>query len=315
MGAPRGAPRPRARTSCPAREHDAPTDGRVARATGHDDRRRTEPPERPMIGRTARMRHPPQRARIRPCTTPPVRRPLEAWRPEPGARSTRGSSPSCQWALARDGEVIAGDTVGEVPGRRRSRYVIYSCTKAVVRPGLAAARPRGPCASTTEWRARPRVRHQRQGGHHRRAGPAPHRRLPPRRSTRAGWGSREDRLEAFARGGSTGSPAPGFEYHATSAHWVLAELLERIDGDRLPPVVARRVIEPARAPGPRPRRARRRGPGGHRPARNVGEPPTAAEWQEALGIDGFDVGEVTDEALVAVPRPEALPAACPEAAA
>ena len=37
-----------------------------------------------------------------------------------------GLLPSCQWALALDGEVIAGATVGEVPAGESSRYIIYS---------------------------------------------------------------------------------------------------------------------------------------------------------------------------------------------
>src|SRR5688500_14782490 len=43
-----------------------------------------------------------------------------------------GLLPACQWALARDGEVIAGETVGDVPAGDDSRFVIYSATKAVV---------------------------------------------------------------------------------------------------------------------------------------------------------------------------------------
>ena len=38
----------------------------------------------------------------------------------------------------------------------------------------------------------------------------------------------------------------------------------------------------------------------------VGEPPTAAEWEEVLGVPGFDLGEVTDDALVQLSRPEAV---------
>jgi len=40
--------------------------------------------------------------------------------------------------------------------------------------------------------------------------------------------------------------------------------------------------------------------------RNVGEPATAEEWKAALGISGFDVGEVTDEALAYFAQPEAI---------
>ena len=43
-----------------------------------------------------------------------------------------GLLPSAQWALALDGKVVAGETVGDAPAGDDSRYVIYSCTKAVV---------------------------------------------------------------------------------------------------------------------------------------------------------------------------------------
>jgi hypothetical protein len=36
-----------------------------------------------------------------------------------------GLLPSSQWALALDGKVVAGETVGDAPAGDDSRYVIY----------------------------------------------------------------------------------------------------------------------------------------------------------------------------------------------
>jgi CubicO group peptidase (beta-lactamase class C family) len=41
------------------------------------------------------------------------------------------------------------------------------------------------------------------------------------------WNDRDKRLEAFGRWRLNWEPGSRFEYHATSAHWVLAEIIER----------------------------------------------------------------------------------------
>jgi CubicO group peptidase (beta-lactamase class C family) len=126
----------------------------------------------------------------------------------------------------------------------------------------------------------------------------------------ASWASREKRLEAFGRWRLNWEPGTRFEYHATSAHWVLAELLERIDGVDFRQAISRRVIEPLglealRLGVPEDAQADVALP------RTVGEPPTVDEWREALGIDGYEVGEVTDDALLLFTRAEALASGLP----
>src|SRR6266581_2172725 len=44
------------------------------------------------------------------------------------------------------------------------------------------------------------------------------------------WVDRDRRLDAFARWRLNWEPGTAHEYHATSAHWVLSELIERISG-------------------------------------------------------------------------------------
>ena len=49
-----------------------------------------------------------------------------------GARWTTASCPPASGRWPLDGEVIAGETVGDVPAGDDTRFVIYSATKAVV---------------------------------------------------------------------------------------------------------------------------------------------------------------------------------------
>jgi CubicO group peptidase (beta-lactamase class C family) len=222
-----------------------------------------------------------------------------------------GLLPSCQWALALDGEVIAGATVGEVPAGESSRYIIYSCTKAVVASAIWQVLAEG--SLRLDERVGDRIPEFATNGKEGitveqvllHTSGFPHAPLPL-----ADWGSREARLRAFSKWRLNWEPGTAFEYHATSAHWVLAELLERIDGVDFRAAVQRRVIEPLGL------RSLRLGvpedqQGDIALPRTVGEPPTPQEWQEALGVAGFDLGEVTDEALIAMAAPPSLAAGVP----
>ncbi len=58
------------------------------------------------------------------------------------------------------------------------------------------------------------------------------------------WDNRERRLERFARWRLNWEPGTKFEYHATSAHWVLAELIERRTGKDFRAYVRERILDP-----------------------------------------------------------------------
>lgn len=67
----------------------------------------------------------------------------------------------------------------------------------------------------------------------------------PRAPLRALDGAdRERRLEAFARWRLNWEPGSRYEYHPTSAHWVLAEIIERRGGMDFREFIRGRVIEP-----------------------------------------------------------------------
>jgi CubicO group peptidase (beta-lactamase class C family) len=222
-----------------------------------------------------------------------------------------GLLPSSQWALALDGKVVAGETVGDAPAGDDSRYVIYSCTKAVVASAiwqlLAEGSLRlsdrvGDLVPEFATNGKEAITVEQVLLH---TSGFPHAPMAPRR-----WSDRDARLEAFSQWRLNWEPGSRFEYHPTSAHWVLAELLERIDGEDFRAVVRRRVLQPLGLDAlglgvPAAEQAELARP------TLVGEPPTAAEWEAVLGIPGFDVGEVTDEALVQLSRPEAVEAGVP----
>ena len=114
------------------------------------------------------------------------------------------------------------------------------------------------------------------------------------------WNTRQGRLEAFARWRLNWEPGSTYEYHPTSAHWVLAELIERITGTDFRDVVEERVTAPHGLP-------RVLGVTDDAPVArlvSVGEPATPEEIKAAFGVDELPVTEVTPEALLAFNQPE-----------
>ncbi len=58
------------------------------------------------------------------------------------------------------------------------------------------------------------------------------------------WETREGRLRSFSDWRLNWEPGTKFEYHATSLHWVLAEIIERRTGVEFKQFVRERIIEP-----------------------------------------------------------------------
>ena len=127
------------------------------------------------------------------------------------------------------------------------------------------------------------------------------------------WGDRQqglalDRFAEFLRGGVGFAWAPGtrFEYHPTSAHWVLGEIIERLSGQDIRTFFDERIAQPLGLPlikigEPADRQ------GDINTLYGVGEPPTSDELEKATGIKGLDLasllGEVTQDALLSFNQP------------
>ncbi|MBN9494044.1 beta-lactamase family protein [bacterium] len=58
------------------------------------------------------------------------------------------------------------------------------------------------------------------------------------------WDNRERRLQRFAQWRLNWEPGSRFEYHATSAHWVLAEIIERRTGVDFRRYIRQRLLDP-----------------------------------------------------------------------
>lgn len=240
-----------------------------------------------------------------------------------------GLLPSCQLALARDGEVVVDVTLGDATPD--SRYVIFSCTKAVT--GAAIWRLLGDGRLELDTRVsevipefatndkdRVTVRHlltHTSGFPHAPLGPP-------------AWDTSEGRRAAFARWRLTFEPGTAFEYHPTAAHWVLAELLQAVTGvdfrraildEVLAPLDCTRIqvglVPDATSPGADAADALADAADAFadvRPVTLVGQSPTPDELEAAIGlrIDLAElVGEVTDDAKAAFSDPAALAAGVP----
>ncbi len=139
-----------------------------------------------------------------------------------------GLLPSCQLAVARNGEVFAFESFGEAPA---PRYVIFSITKALVASAIWLLVSEEALAYETRVadlipgfgdndKGRVTVDHLLL---HTAGFP----RAPMRPEEGADPGQR---LERFRSWRLDWEPGTRTEYHATSAYWVLADVIERASG-------------------------------------------------------------------------------------
>jgi CubicO group peptidase (beta-lactamase class C family) len=216
-----------------------------------------------------------------------------------------GLLPSCQLALARDGQVAWTTTLGDAASG--SRYVVYSATKAVVASAawlLIGERLLDPAERVADivpefgTNEKENISVEQVMLHTSGFPRAP---LGPR-----DWGDRESRLRVFAKWRTNWEPGARYEYHPTSAHWVLAEIIERRTGEDYRSFVRRRVIEPLGL-----RDMQLGALDGEPPITNVnapvrtGEPVSPDELEAVLGIRELPVTEVTPEALLQFASPQA----------
>jgi CubicO group peptidase (beta-lactamase class C family) len=149
-----------------------------------------------------------------------------------------GVLPSAQVAVARRGRIAGVRTFGsavqggvEKPATDGTLYCIYSCTKAVVGVAVWALLEDG--LLRLEERVAEIIPEFATNGKdvitveqvllH--TGGFPRAPFHP-----DGWSDRAKLHEAFARWRLTWEPGSRYEYHATSAHWVLAAIIERRTG-------------------------------------------------------------------------------------
>jgi len=212
-----------------------------------------------------------------------------------------GVLPSCQVSLAMDGEIVVEEAFGDATVA--TRYAVYSATKPFVAAAVWQLISEG--AVDVDRRAAEYVPEFATNGKdvvtveqvmlHTAGFPQAPLRHPL-------WATSAGRREAFARWRLNWEPGTAYEYHPTSAHWVLAEIVNTVTGLDYRDVVADRVTAPLGLP-----RVLGLAPGqqaGIAPVEVWGEPVDPDELEAAIGVRQIDVGEVTDEALLAFNEPD-----------
>lgn len=216
-----------------------------------------------------------------------------------------GRVPAAQLAIGLDGEVVHTATFGDADDDLR--FAVFSVTKAVIAAVVWQLLAEGSLEVDTpvtdlvpSFAAAEGVTVLHLLTH---TGGFPLAPLGP-----PAWESRESRLEQFGRWRLQYEPGTRFEYHATAGHWVLAEMIEVVEGRDFREVVRTRVLDPLGLD--------RFLLGGEEAATArmaeltaVGRLPTPAEIEEALGVPGIDlealIGDLTADVFVGLNDPGA----------
>jgi CubicO group peptidase (beta-lactamase class C family) len=207
-----------------------------------------------------------------------------------------GLLPSCQIALGYEGELVAFEAFGDAT--LDTRYNVFSATKPFVAAvvwsllgeGLIDVSkpvveyfcefaPNGKDVITVE-----QVMLHTSGFPAAPMGP-PH------------WASREARVARMASWRLNWEPGTAYEYHPTSAHWVLAEIIDRVTGGDYRDELEQRVTKPVGLP-----RVLGLPPGppqdGIATLMPVGREATRDEIEAAFGVRELPLTEVTPDALL-----------------
>lgn len=163
-----------------------------------------------------------------------------------------GVLPSAQVAVARQGRLAGMRTFGsavqggiEQPATDETLYHIFSCTKAVVASAAWLLFESGDLRLDERvaeiipefgTNGKEIITVEQLMLH---AGGFPHAPFAPQH-----WGDRQARLEAFSRWRLNWPADSRYEYHPTSAHWVLVEIIERRTGVEYKTFIRERISGP-----------------------------------------------------------------------
>jgi CubicO group peptidase (beta-lactamase class C family) len=212
-----------------------------------------------------------------------------------------GLLPSVQIALAYQGEIVAEEVYGDAD--LDTRYCIFSATKPFVAATAWTLMADGlidPASTVTNYFSEfgaegkeavtvEQVMLHTSGFPHAPMGPPT-------------WADRTLRQERMAAWRLNWEPGTRYEYHPTSAHWVLAEIIDAVTGDDYRDVLAQRITGPAGLP-----RILGLAPDQQADIADlvlVGEPATADELEAVFGIRELPATEVTDEVVLRFNEPE-----------
>jgi CubicO group peptidase (beta-lactamase class C family) len=206
-----------------------------------------------------------------------------------GREVDQGLLPACQIALAYRGELLANRTYG---ASSTSRFVVYSCTKAITAGAVWQLLGQGLLERSTRVAdvVPPFAEHGKDTVtvEHLLTHTAgfPHARMPD-----DDWADPRRRAERLASWTLEWEPGSRFVYHGSSAHWVLAQLAESVTGTDFRTFVRDALLGPLRVDslrlGPPPGEQ-----GGVLEVVGVGEAMTPSELDELGGSVGLDVSAI-----------------------
>ncbi len=212
-----------------------------------------------------------------------------------------GLLPSTQVALAYEGELVAFEAFGDAT--LDTRYAVFSCTKAFVASTVWTLIGEGqidPSKLVIEYipefgtNGKDVITVEQVMLH---TAGFPHAPLGAPQ-----WWTREGRVQRFAEWRLNWEPGTRYEYHATSAHWVLGEIIDRVTGSNFCDELERRVTAPLGLP--RVLGLAKDKQDGIAELVPVGELATADEIKAVFGISELPVTEVTTEALLGFNHPD-----------
>jgi CubicO group peptidase (beta-lactamase class C family) len=224
---------------------------------------------------------------------------LEALRDRIQREVDDGHVPAAQMAVALEGELVHVECFGEAT--ESTRFAVFSCTKAILAGVVWQLLGEGLLEIDTpvvelvpSFAAAEKVTLRHLMTH---TGGFPYAPLGP-----PAWGDRESRLAQYGRWRLQYEPGERFEYHPTAGHWIVAEMIEVVEGRDYREVVRDRVLDPLGLTGFLLGEAARDAEVAE--LRMVGEPPDPDELMALLGIRELPTGGVTPEILLAFNDPD-----------
>jgi CubicO group peptidase (beta-lactamase class C family) len=159
----------------------------------------------------------------------------------------QGATPACQLAVARDNEVVLFETFGAATNA--TRFCVFSATKPIVASVvwmligeglLDISRPVAHYVPEFASNGKESVTVEQVLLH---TSGFPNASMDPVEGA-----DMVTRVKRFTEWKLEWPPGSRFEYHALSAHWVLAELIERLTGHDFRDVVEERLCDPLALP-------------------------------------------------------------------
>ena len=229
---------------------------------------------------------------------------IEALRDRCRREIDEGLLPSCSAAIGLGGDIVWSEAFGDAT--TDTRYVIYSCTKGLIAGVVWQLIGEG--ALSVDDRV---IDHFEEFGENGKTEITVEQLLAhtagfPRAPMNAKqWDDRATRVQVMSAWRLNWEPGTQFEYHPTSAHWVLREIIERVEGDEIGSILQRRITGPLGLAStalcvPPSRQS------GIAELVAVGEFPSPDELMAVFGVPTYDLGEVTPEAIVEFNEPEVL---------